>query len=127
MLYAKSTGGFYSAEIHGENIPADAVEISQEYYESLLNGQSKGNLITSDKDGAPVLTSPQPPSTDQLATSARAQRDTLLTASDWTQLPDAQASLSPEKKAAWSAYRQALRDITDQATFPQEITWPDKP
>jgi hypothetical protein len=70
---------------------------------------------------------PPRPTSDQLATAARAQRDTLLTASDWTQLPDAQASLSPEKKAAWSAYRQALRDITGQATFPQEITWPDKP
>jgi hypothetical protein len=25
------------------------------------------------------------------------------------------------------AYRQALRDITDQAGFPNDITWPTKP
>ena len=70
---------------------------------------------------------PPPPSTDQLATTARAQREALLTASDWTQLPDAQTSLSPTKKTAWAAYRQALRDLTDQPGFPQDITWPDKP
>lgn len=59
--------------------------------------------------------------------TARAQREALLTASDWTQLPDAQASLSPAKKTAWAAYRQALRDLTDQPGFPSDITWPDKP
>ena len=26
-----------------------------------------------------------------------------------------------------AAYRQALRDITDQAGFPTDITWPTKP
>jgi len=26
MFYSKSTGGFYSREIHGDNMPADAVD-----------------------------------------------------------------------------------------------------
>lgn len=30
MFYAKSTGGFYVRGIHGNNIPADAVEITNE-------------------------------------------------------------------------------------------------
>ena len=29
--------------------------------------------------------------------------------------------------AEQTAYRQALRDITDQAGFPDNITWPTKP
>ncbi len=29
--------------------------------------------------------------------------------------------------AEQTAYRQALRDITDQAGFPTDITWPTKP
>lgn len=67
---------------------------------------------------------PQPPSTEQLAQEARAQRNALLAACDWTQLPDAQAALSTQAKAEWAAYRQALRDITSQAGFPVDVVWP---
>ena len=58
----------------------------------------------------------------ELAASARSQRDTLLTQTDWTQVADA-----PVDKAAWAAYRQALRDIPQQIGFPTTITWPVKP
>lgn len=53
----------------------------------------------------------------------RAQRETLLKQSDWTQLPDVPLST----KEAWSAYRQALRDITDQPGFPLHVVWPVQP
>lgn len=43
----------------------------------------------------------------------RGKRDQLLIKSDWTQLPDA-----PVDKAAWAAYRQALRDLTDHVNWP---------
>lgn len=56
MLYSKSTCGFYSREIHGHNIPSDAVEITSEEHAALLQGQSEGKIISSDKDGFPVLT-----------------------------------------------------------------------
>ena len=56
------------------------------------------------------------------AKSVRSQRDSLLVASDWTQVPDA-----PVDQAAWRTYRQALRDITTQSGFPHEVTWPVKP
>ncbi len=58
-----------------------------------------------------------------LAARMRYQRDLLLAASDWTQMPDA-----PVDKAAWAAYRQALRDFPatwepcDTANFPKEPT-----
>lgn len=56
------------------------------------------------------------------AKSAREQRNTKLSESDWTQVADA-----PVDKAAWATYRQELRDITAQADFPWDITWPDAP
>lgn len=56
------------------------------------------------------------------ANSVRAERNARLTASDWTQVADA-----PVDKAAWAAYRQALRDITAQAGFPWDIEWPVAP
>ena len=54
---------------------------------------------------------------------ARAKRLQLLSASDWTQLPDVPMTT----KEAWATYRQALRDITEQAGFPLNIVWPAPP
>ena len=56
------------------------------------------------------------------AKSVRDQRNTKLAECDWTQLADA-----PVDQAAWSTYRQALRDITLQSGFPWEIQWPVAP
>jgi hypothetical protein len=52
----------------------------------------------------------------------RAQRNALLSASDWTQLPDVPLAT----KEAWAAYRQALRDVTLQID-PFAIDWPVAP
>lgn len=52
----------------------------------------------------------------------RRTRDELLAKSDWTQLPD-----SPCDVYAWAVYRQDLRDVPQQAGFPEEILWPLKP
>jgi hypothetical protein len=54
-------------------------------------------------------------------TVIRAERNKLLSDCDWTQLPDA-----PADAAAWTTYRQALRDITTQAN-PFAIVWPESP
>ncbi len=58
----------------------------------------------------------------ELAANLRKQRNQLLTESDWTQVAGA-----PVDQAAWATYRQALRDIPQQAGFPHDITWPTKP
>lgn len=57
MFYAKSTGGFYTPEIHS-SIPSDAVEITQEQYQALLNGQTQGKEIKGDANGFPILANP---------------------------------------------------------------------
>ncbi len=57
-----------------------------------------------------------------LASGIRAERNRLLAESDWTQVADA-----PVDKAAWATYRQALRDITTQESFPTSVTYPTKP
>jgi RNA polymerase subunit RPABC4/transcription elongation factor Spt4 len=61
--------------------------------------------------------------TEAKANDVRNERNVLLAASDWTQLDD-----SPQgDKLAWAVYRQALRDIPDQAGFPWNINWPETP
>lgn len=54
----------------------------------------------------------------------RSERDTKLSSCDWTQLPD--VPLTPEQKAEWVSYRQALRDVTSQPD-PFNIVWPVAP
>jgi hypothetical protein len=53
------------------------------------------------------------------ASAIRAERDRLLRASDWTQVADA-----PVDQAAWATYRQALRDVPGQESFPGAVEWP---
>jgi hypothetical protein len=56
------------------------------------------------------------------AESVRFERNEKLSACDWTQLSDATVDA-----ATWATYRQALRDVPQQAGFPWEITWPTEP
>ena len=55
----------------------------------------------------------------------RADRDGRLAACDWTQLAD--CPLPAEVKAAWAAYRQALRDLPGGKGFPNAYAWPVRP
>lgn len=66
IYYAKSTNGFYDAAIHGDNIPADAVEITEAEHAALIEGQSLGKLIVADESGRPVLVDPPPPTAEQI-------------------------------------------------------------
>jgi hypothetical protein len=61
---------------------------------------------------------------DRKAEEIRKERNTKLAESDWTQVSDA-----PVDQAAWATYRQALRDITEHANFPNiaDEDWPVAP
>ena len=69
------------------------------------------------QEEADALSYNPPPTESQI----RNQRDQLLAATDTWALSD--RTMTAEQ----TAYRQALRDITDQAGFPTDITWPTKP
>ncbi len=51
------------------------------------------------------------------------RRDSLLRASDWTQLG---AGLAAEKVLEWAEYRTALLALTDSPDFPN-VVWPVEP
>jgi len=76
---------------------------------------SKFSVADMEADGIAATDSAQ-------AAAVRSDRNTKLTASDWTQVADA-----PVDKAAWATYRQALRDVTAQTGFPWTIDWPVAP
>ena len=60
---------------------------------------------------------------EALSAAVRRERDRRLAESDWTQLPD----VPQPTKDSWAAYRQALRNVPQQAGFPQSIDWPTPP
>ena len=60
-----------------------------------------------------------------LAASARQKRDRLIAATDYLVTPD--YPISDDRLAKVKTYRQALRDIPEQAGFPRTIAWPKKP
>jgi hypothetical protein len=53
------------------------------------------------------------------------KRNTLLYASDWTQIPN--NPLSVALQAEWATYRQELRDISKQSGYPFNVIWPTPP
>ncbi len=59
----------------------------------------------------------------KLDEAARARREQLLRDCDYIMMPDYPLT----DKSSWEAYRQALRDITDQTNYPHEINWPELP
>ena len=64
-------------------------------------------------------------SEEQLARQVRIKRDHLLSACDYYVMPD--YPYSEHGLIEVKEYRQALRDITKQETFPTEIEWPEIP
>jgi hypothetical protein len=63
------------------------------------------------------------------AAEVRAERDSILAreVDPIVSNPLRWADLTADKQAEWSAYRTALLDITNQDSFPYDITWPTKP
>lgn len=62
---------------------------------------------------------------DREAAKIRSRRDGLLQETDWIVIKSYERGQNIP--AEWELYRQALRDITAQAGFPYEVTWPTKP
>ena len=58
---------------------------------------------------------------DRLAAQVRAERNAKIAACDWRVLPDV---LNGD---VWKVYRQALRDVPEQAGFPDNVVWPMQP
>lgn len=55
--------------------------------------------------------------------SLREKRDSLLSESDWTQMPD----IPEATRTLWQTYRQALRDLPSTTADPANPVWPTKP
>ena len=55
----------------------------------------------------------------------RAERNSLLSGSDWTQIGD--AALAGHTAEEWATYRQSLRDLPAAYSRVSEVVWPNDP
>ena len=92
--------GFFD-DSYGGFVPEGAVEISQDKYLELLNGQAAGKQIIADKTGNPVLIDPQPSAAHEL------NLDTLT----WEISPEKQTALFEQQK---EGLLNKLADKADQ-------------
>jgi hypothetical protein len=75
MKYWKE--GFYLDQIE------NSVEITDEYWQELLNGQSNGKQIASDENGYPILADPPLPTQAELYAQEIASLKTYLSQTDY--------------------------------------------
>ena len=61
----------------------------------------------------------------EAALAARNTRDGLIASCDWMAIKAFEAGTTVGTE--WATYRQALRDVSAQAGFPNDITWPTQP
>jgi N-acetylglucosamine-6-phosphate deacetylase len=87
-----------------------------------MNKMVNGNLVAmTDAEIAAANADQDDYINNLLPIDVRNQRNALLAETDYMALSDVTMS------DAWTAYRQALRDIPEQAGFPASVTWPTKP
>jgi hypothetical protein len=63
--------------------------------------------------------------TNVKATEVRKIRDKLLSDCDWVTIRA--TDLGTAVSEDWAAYRQSLRDVSNQETFPWNVIWPTDP
>lgn len=114
LLYYDQTGKVSS--IQKDNMSIPVAEDNTDYQAFLKwNAQQETPL-----DLTSTITPPGP-SWDDI----RTQRNSLMAACDWTQLPDAVLTFS--ERQLWQNYRQALRDIPQNYTNPDLVLFPVQP
>jgi hypothetical protein len=102
--------------------PGIRLEVPEGLTWDIVKGQQDGDEVTLIEDPVKVQAK-----TAAAWTQLRTERNARLQASDWVALSD--AHLSQDKKDAWFAYRQALRDLPDEVTITSpadlvSVEWP---
>lgn len=117
-FYSPSENGFFSHDVHGKRgIPADAVEITDEEWQQLLQQQATGKQIVAGTHGRPV-TQDRKTVVDIIAARNRALDDTdWLVARHRDELDyGGRVTLTAAQYSNLQAWRRALREVTPDMT-----------
>ncbi|HHF5283706.1 TPA: hypothetical protein ACPO83_001670 [Haemophilus influenzae] len=111
--YDKKTNGFL---VQGVNlIPEGAINITDEYYQQLLSGQSQGKQIIVDKAGNPILIDQQPSAAhqlnlDTLTWEISAEKQTALLAETQTRLVANIDEHAAKIYSTWTRFESEYRE-----------------
>lgn len=124
--------GRYTTMIHGENIPAGAVQVEETVFAQTI-AETDG-IWKCLPDGSIVKTPVPPPTADELALAASSDRRALLADAALHIAPLADAvelGTATQQEAAsllaWKQYRVDLSRIEQQPEYPHSIEWPQPP
>lgn len=108
----RATHGWYPCvEVNAQHDPVTQIRSPAEFV--LEEGIVTATYTIWDKPSSQVYS--------EASEVIRTERNRLISETDWMALSDNNIT------AEWAAYRQALRDITNQSGFPHTIEWPTKP
>ena len=128
IVYQTNLEGFYVGSTVADADPVDKTNYLvpagcvTDAPPALADGQLARWLGDTWEVVTPVVEPEPTPEPADPSIAVRYKRCNLLSLTDWMALSD-----SPAITADWANYRQALRDITGQAGFPDDVTWPTKP
>ncbi|AJO90311.1 hypothetical protein [Haemophilus influenzae] len=111
--YDKKTNGFL---VQGVNlIPEGVINITDEYYQQLLRGQSQGKQIIVDKAGNPILIDQQPSAAhqlnlDTLTWEISAEKQTALLAETQTRLVANIDEHAAKIYSTWTRFESEYRE-----------------
>ncbi|TXE22859.1 tail fiber assembly protein [Serratia ureilytica] len=136
--YSAKNNGFYpfslkdTYELSSHGWPDDAIPISDEYYQRLIDGQKQGKVLTSDINGNPVLSEQSEPSFEEVAEKTEFLLAQLMSEATTKIAPLQDAvdlGIATEKEkinlVEWKRYRVALNRI--DISIAADITLPKKP
>ena len=137
IFYSASKQGFFPDFMKAEyqqagNWPDDLTEISDRWFNYLLDKQSAGKVIVPNEYGQPVLANPPEPTQAELISQAESTRAALMVAASAAIAPledaDKLGIATDDEKAAltrWMHYRVMLNRL-DMSAAPS-IEWPELP
>jgi hypothetical protein len=106
--------GFYTLQMHGENIPTPNIELTEEQWKEACISSKEGKYKCINGIHTFVRFTEEHFDEMELA-RIRSERNFLLRNSDWTQIPN--NPLTQEKQQEWALYRQKLRDVTNTKPY----------
>lgn len=134
VFFCPSSASFFDADIYGDQLPEDAVEITEDLRQELLEAQSLGKQIVADKAGQPVAVDRPGPTIEQQCERERFWHDSLLAKTDTmvTRHRDEQdagraTTLTSAQYQQMQAYRLDLRDWPANRSFPSDAHRPVLP
>tara|TARA_E500000318_G_C3430179_1_gene160772 strand:+ start:237 stop:596 length:360 start_codon:yes stop_codon:yes gene_type:complete len=117
------------AHVIENGVVVNTIEVESLTFMPNLVEATEGGIGWLYDDG--VFTNPNAPTQEELNTrqaeSVRRERNRKIAETDWMTIKAADTGVA--MASAWATYRQALRDITSHANFPnlQDADWPTKP